>query len=108
DNYMLGDTTKISHLIFKAMMQTFGTDTSRFQQPSSVYTLNNELYITGVNPDVVPPAPPAAPPAAAPPAAAPPAAAPPGVQSPGQNNKKGNNKDKKDKDKGKKDRGKHG
>jgi len=90
DNYMLGNTTKISHLIFKAMMQTFGTDTSRFQQPSSVYTLNNELYITGVNPDVVPPAPPAA---------------APGVQSPGQNNKKGNNKDK---DKGKKDRGKHG
>ncbi|WP_446715635.1 hypothetical protein [Bacillus sp. OTU530] len=69
DNYMLGNTIKISHLIFKAMMQTFGTDTSRFQQPSSVYTLNNELYITGVNPDVVPPA-------------------PPGVQSPGQNKRK--------------------
>ncbi|WP_051317146.1 transglycosylase domain-containing protein [Ectobacillus panaciterrae] len=54
DNYMLGDTTKISQLIFKAMMQAFGTDTSRFQQPNSVYTANNELYIKGVSSDDVP------------------------------------------------------
>lgn len=91
DNYMLGDTTKISHLIFKAMMQTFETDTSRFQQPSSVYTLRNELYIKGINPDAVPPAP-----------APPPAAAPQATQGPKQDSKKGNNKDKKDK--GKKDK----
>ncbi|KKI91865.1 penicillin-binding protein [Bacillus sp. SA1-12] len=54
-NYMLGDTTKISHLIFKAMMQKFGTDTSSFQQPNSVYRVNNELYIKGVGSKDVPP-----------------------------------------------------
>ncbi|GAA3324379.1 hypothetical protein GCM10020331_052010 [Ectobacillus funiculus] len=49
------------------MMKAFGTDTSRSQQPSSVYTLNNELYIKGTSPDVIPPV--IAPPAATSPAA---------------------------------------
>jgi penicillin-binding protein 1A len=54
-NYMLGDTTKISQQMFKEMMQAFGTDPSRFQQPNSVYKVNNELYIKGVGSAEVPP-----------------------------------------------------
>jgi penicillin-binding protein 1A len=46
-NYMVGDTTKISQLMFKNMMQTFGTDKSSFKQPSDVYRVGNELYIKG-------------------------------------------------------------
>jgi penicillin-binding protein 1A len=53
-NYMIGDTTKISQLMFKAMMQAFGTDSTSFQQPSDVYSVNNELYIKGGNLDDVP------------------------------------------------------
>jgi penicillin-binding protein 1A len=54
-NYMVGNTTKIAQLMFKAMMQTFGTDTSSFQQPNSVYRVNNELYIKDVDSAEVPP-----------------------------------------------------
>jgi len=46
-NYMAGNTTKIAQYMFKAMMESFGTDTSNFQQPDSVYSYNNELYIKG-------------------------------------------------------------
>ncbi|MDR4948021.1 transglycosylase domain-containing protein [Neobacillus cucumis] len=46
-NYMAGNTTKIAQYMFKAMMESFGTDTSSFQQPDSVYRYNNELYIKG-------------------------------------------------------------
>ncbi|MGG1679989.1 transglycosylase domain-containing protein [Neobacillus sp. NRS-1170] len=53
-NYMSGNSTKISQLMFKAMMQAFGTDGSNFKQPSSVYRANNELYIQGVNSAEVP------------------------------------------------------
>ncbi len=53
--YLTGNTTKISQLIFKKMMQTFVTETSGFQQPSSVYKVNNELYIKGVSNAEVPP-----------------------------------------------------
>lgn len=53
-NYMVGNTTKIAHHLFKSMMQIFGTDTSSFQQPTSVYRVNNELYIKGVNSAEVP------------------------------------------------------
>jgi len=49
-NYMAGDTTKISQRMFKAMMQTFGTDQGRFQQPSDVYMVNNEWYIKNASP----------------------------------------------------------
>lgn len=54
-NYMVGNTTKIAQLMFKAMMQTFGTDKSSFQQPNNVYRVNNELYIKGVDSAEVPP-----------------------------------------------------
>ncbi|WP_342047156.1 transglycosylase domain-containing protein [Bacillus sp. OTU530] len=53
-NYMLGDTTKVSHLIFKAMMEKVGTSVPGFQQPSSVYRMNQDLYIKGAKPDDVP------------------------------------------------------
>lgn len=53
-NYMVGNTTKISHLMFKSMMQTFGTDSESFKQPESVYRYNNELYIKGVESAEVP------------------------------------------------------
>ncbi|MGV3463701.1 MAG: transglycosylase domain-containing protein, partial [Heyndrickxia sp.] len=56
-NYMMGNTTKISQLMFKNMMQAFGTDKSSFQQPDDVYRQNNELYIKGGE-AVPPPAPP--------------------------------------------------
>lgn len=46
-NYMSGNTTKISQLMFKAMMEAFGTDTSNFELPNSVYRVNGELYIKG-------------------------------------------------------------
>ena len=54
-NYMSGNTTKISQLMFKAMMEAFGTDTANFQQPESVYRVNNELYIKGIESAEVPP-----------------------------------------------------
>ena len=54
-NYMTGNTTKISQLMFKAMMEAFGTDKSNFQQPESVYRVNNELYIKGIDSAEVPP-----------------------------------------------------
>ncbi|WP_034302430.1 transglycosylase domain-containing protein, partial [Bacillus cihuensis] len=56
-NYMSGNTTKISQLMFKAMMEAFGTDTANFQQPESVYRVNNELYIKGIDSAEVPPKP---------------------------------------------------
>ncbi|MEH7076532.1 transglycosylase domain-containing protein [Neobacillus drentensis] len=54
-NYMAGTTPQIAKLMFKAMMQSFGTDSSSFEQPSSVYRVNNELYIRGVQSAEVPP-----------------------------------------------------
>ncbi|WP_042458967.1 transglycosylase domain-containing protein [Neobacillus dielmonensis] len=53
--YMSGNTTKISQLLFKSMMEAFGTDTANFQQPASVYRVDNELYIKGINAAEVPP-----------------------------------------------------
>lgn len=53
-NYMVGDTPKIAHYMFKSMMQTFGTDSSSFEQPNSVYRVRNELYIKGVGSAEVP------------------------------------------------------
>ncbi|GAA3332480.1 hypothetical protein GCM10020331_092790 [Ectobacillus funiculus] len=43
----LGTLQKVSHLIFKAMMEKVGTNALGFQQPSSVYRMNQELYIKG-------------------------------------------------------------
>jgi penicillin-binding protein 1A len=53
-NYMVGNTTKIAHYMFKSMMQTFGTDSSSFKQPNSVYRVRDELYIKGVGSAEVP------------------------------------------------------
>lgn len=53
-NYLEGNTTKISQLMFKYMMEAFGTDNSSIPQPDDVYRVNNELYIKGGNPDDVP------------------------------------------------------
>jgi penicillin-binding protein 1A len=54
-NYMLGDTTKISQQMFRAMMLALATDQSRFQQPNDVDNFNNELYIKGSKDKYVPP-----------------------------------------------------
>lgn len=56
-NYMVGNTTKIAHYMFKAMMRTFGTDSSSFKKPDRVCRVNNELYINGVSSAEVPPKP---------------------------------------------------
>ncbi|MCM3118855.1 penicillin-binding protein [Neobacillus sp. MER 74] len=56
-NFMDAKTTPIAKYMFKNMMQSFGTDASSFQQPSSVYRVNNELYIKGVTSAEVPPKP---------------------------------------------------
>ncbi|MDP4084043.1 MAG: PBP1A family penicillin-binding protein [Bacillota bacterium] len=56
-NYMLGYTTKVSQLLFKSMMQEFGTDQSNFIQPNDVFRVNNELYILDGNPEDFPQAP---------------------------------------------------
>ncbi|MEH7749016.1 penicillin-binding transpeptidase domain-containing protein, partial [Neobacillus drentensis] len=56
-NFMSATTTPIAKYMFKAMMQSFGTDSSSFQQPNSVYRVNNELYIRGINSAEVPPKP---------------------------------------------------
>lgn len=53
-NYMLGSTTRISQLMFRLMMQAFETDNTSFQQPGDVYSVNNELYINGGNPEDAP------------------------------------------------------
>ncbi|MEK5173839.1 PBP1A family penicillin-binding protein [Heyndrickxia sp. FSL W8-0496] len=54
-NYISGNTTKISQLMFKEMMESFGTDSGNFKQPKSVYRVNNELYIKGIGSAEVPP-----------------------------------------------------
>ncbi|PLS01869.1 transglycosylase domain-containing protein [Neobacillus cucumis] len=56
-NYMAGNTTKIAQLMFKRMMQSFGTNSTNFQQPDSVYRVNNELYIKGNDLAEIPPKP---------------------------------------------------
>jgi penicillin-binding protein 1A len=52
-NYLSASETKISQLMFKKMMESFGTDTSKFKQPNDVYQTGNELYIKGAKRDVV-------------------------------------------------------
>ncbi|WP_442598680.1 transglycosylase domain-containing protein [Neobacillus sp. D3-1R] len=52
-NYMEGDTTKIAQLMFKQMMQAFGTEKASFKQPSDVYRVGVDLYIKG-SPDTPP------------------------------------------------------
>ena len=59
--FMAGTTTQLAKQMFKTMMQSFGTDSSSSPQPNSVYRVNNELYIKGVNSAEVPPKPKPAP-----------------------------------------------
>ncbi len=54
ENYIWKSQTKIAQYIFKAMMSHFATDRSSFQQPNSVYRIDNELYIKGEKVDDVP------------------------------------------------------
>ncbi|MBM7690854.1 penicillin-binding protein 1A [Peribacillus deserti] len=56
-NYMNKTDTKISHTIFKTMMQNYSAGTERFAQPASVEKVRNELYIKGIKKDMIPPAP---------------------------------------------------
>lgn len=51
------EESKISHTIFKTMMQKYSSGSSHFKQPASVEKIRNELYIKGVKRDMVPPAP---------------------------------------------------
>ncbi|PFE04269.1 penicillin-binding protein [Bacillus cereus] len=46
-------SVRIAQQIFKEMMSKFATDTSRFEQPSSVERLNDELYVKGAKKDAV-------------------------------------------------------
>jgi penicillin-binding protein 1A len=46
-NYMVGDTTKLSQIMFKKMMVTFATENTSFFQPSTVYKVGKDLYIKG-------------------------------------------------------------
>ncbi|MBM4763823.1 PBP1A family penicillin-binding protein [Bacillus sp. B15-48] len=56
-NYLTPEDTRISHTIFKTMMQAYAGGSGRFEQPESVEKIQNELYIKGVERDMVPPAP---------------------------------------------------
>jgi penicillin-binding protein 1A len=56
-HFMNKEETKISHTIFKTMMQKYTSGSGRFIQPASVEKVRNELYIKGVKRDMVPPAP---------------------------------------------------
>ncbi|WJE54153.1 PBP1A family penicillin-binding protein [Bacillus cereus] len=46
-------SVRIAQQIFKEMMSKFATDTDRFEQPSSVERLNEELYVKGAKKDAV-------------------------------------------------------
>ncbi|WP_243521381.1 PBP1A family penicillin-binding protein [Bacillus pseudomycoides] len=55
ENYIAdkSPSIRIAQQIFKEMMSKFATDTSRFEQPSSVERLNEELYVKGAKKDAV-------------------------------------------------------
>ncbi|MGG3657746.1 PBP1A family penicillin-binding protein [Bacillus pseudomycoides] len=55
ENYIAdkSPSVRIAQQIFKEMMSKFATDTSRFEQPSSVERLNEELYVKGAKKDAV-------------------------------------------------------
>ncbi len=56
-NYLTSTDSKIAHTIFKTMMQKYANESSTFVQPESVEKIQNELYIKGVERDMVPPPP---------------------------------------------------
>ncbi|KEK22716.1 penicillin-binding protein 1A [Bacillus gaemokensis] len=55
ENYIAdkSPSLRIAQQIFKAMMSEFATDTSRFERPSSVELVNEELYVKGAKKDAV-------------------------------------------------------
>ncbi|MEY8349593.1 PBP1A family penicillin-binding protein [Bacillus cereus] len=55
ENYIpdKSSSVRIAQQIFKEMMSKFATDTSRFEQPSSVERLNEELYVKGAKKDAI-------------------------------------------------------
>ncbi|MEH7460847.1 PBP1A family penicillin-binding protein [Bacillus thuringiensis] len=54
EGYVDKNSSIIAQRIFKAMMSEFGSDTSRFEMPSSVERIGNELYVKGAKKDDVP------------------------------------------------------
>ncbi|PED83054.1 penicillin-binding protein [Bacillus pseudomycoides] len=53
ENYIGDRSTKIAQQMFKAMMSKYATDKTRFEQPSSVERINDELYVKGAKKDAV-------------------------------------------------------
>ncbi|MGG2066336.1 PBP1A family penicillin-binding protein [Bacillus sp. S14(2024)] len=56
DNFIANHSPSatIAQRMFKAMMSEFGSDKSRFEMPSSVERVGNELYVKGAKKDDVP------------------------------------------------------
>ncbi|WP_242217449.1 transglycosylase domain-containing protein [Bacillus cereus group sp. BfR-BA-01380] len=54
EGYIDKNSSPIAQRMFKAMMSKFGSDTSRFEMPSSVDRIGNELYVKGAKKDDVP------------------------------------------------------
>ncbi|MEM5626688.1 fibronectin type III domain-containing protein [Bacillus wiedmannii] len=53
ENYIGDRSTRIAQQMFQVMMSKFATDKSRFERPSSVQELNDELYVKGAKKDAV-------------------------------------------------------
>ncbi|HDR7609694.1 TPA: PBP1A family penicillin-binding protein [Bacillus mycoides] len=53
ENYIGDRSTRIAQQMFQVMMSKFATDKSRFERPSSVQELNEELYVKGAKKDAV-------------------------------------------------------
>ncbi|SIQ24312.1 penicillin-binding protein 1A [Bacillus cereus] len=53
ENYISDRYTRIAQQMFQVMMSKFATDKSRFERPSSVQELNDELYVKGAKKDAV-------------------------------------------------------
>ncbi|MFU2030614.1 penicillin-binding protein [Bacillus wiedmannii] len=53
ENYIGDRSTRIAQQMFQVMMSKFATDKSRFERPSSVQVLNDELYVKGAKKDAV-------------------------------------------------------
>ncbi|MCP1123208.1 PBP1A family penicillin-binding protein [Bacillus sp. 3103sda1] len=51
EGYVDKNSSAIAQRMFKAMMSEFGTDDSRFEMPSSVERINDELYVKGAKKD---------------------------------------------------------
>ncbi|KFN04277.1 PBP1A family penicillin-binding protein [Bacillus clarus] len=53
ENYIGDRSTKIAQQMFQVMMSKFATDKSRFERPSSVEVINEELYVKGAKKDTI-------------------------------------------------------